>query len=270
MNQNFLSVKDPQLSFLNRIPLQTRTQPQPVAPLLQPLKANANFLTTLPSLAHLNRFQPISHVDPSSIPINRLPIPNTYPTITPVAKKKPNQRVIFDVVNHLKKLEGKAVTADELSKHLGIEKKDLVEILQGNPKILIVESGRESKFSYKPTHDVRNNEEILDLIINTPDGIDQNDLIDAYRNVENDIKALADAKKIIKVKNSDQNTEILYPNETHLMIDLYPDFRELWKKVKVPAESDLQEEMYKIGLKKTIEKDKVHQLKRPVKEKKKT
>jgi len=150
-------------------------------------------------------------------------------------------------------------------KNLELKKKDILEKLKGNPKIRIEE---DSKFYFKPLHDVRNIEELLDLINLNVDGIDKSDLIDSYRTIENDMKILVDAKKILKVTNTVKNTEILYPNEPDLMIELYPNIREQWKKVKLPAEADLQEEMFRVGLKKTIEKEKVLQLKRPAKEKK--
>jgi len=187
-------------------------------------------------------------------------------------KRKPNQRRIFDVINNLKKLDGQAATTAELFKNSGIEMTDkaLIELLQGNPKVTIDESLGYPRFSYKPTYDVRTSDELLDLLIKRPDGIDKTDLEDAYKNVEEDIKMLANTKKILKVRNTDKNTDVLYPNEPRLMLDLFPDFRELWKKVQVPDEADLQQEMVKVGLKKTLEMTKVRQLKRPPpKEKKK-
>jgi len=193
--------------------------------------------------------------------------------ISTTVKKKPNQRLVYNVVNYLKihylntaELDGKHVTAEELLRQTGadaLNNRALFDSLQCNPKIGIDDSVHPYRFYYKPKYDVRTIDELSDLLAKSPDGIEITDLHDCYKGVTEDIRKLGADKRIFIIKNTETNRDVVYPNDPHLSVEVFPDFVRAWQRVAVPDESDLQLEMVRLGLKKKLEKDRVTQYKRP-------
>ncbi|KAL6049511.1 transcription factor TFIIE beta subunit, TFIIEB, Tfa2 [Balamuthia mandrillaris] len=191
-----------------------------------------------------------------------------HSTLRTAANQKTTSSMLFDVITFLKDAD-RAVTEEEIAANTGLQISaypDLLNSLKNNPKVGVVDKW----FSYKPTYDVTNKEELLDLIMKTPDGIDSAELKDSYKNVVKDTKELQEEGKILVVYNSEAKTNILYPNEPHLRFEVFPEFKEMWKEVKVPDQVDLERSLNEAGLKLLPEDDelKSEKYKQP-KEKKK-
>jgi len=164
-------------------------------------------------------------------------------------KSKTVQRVLFDILNLLQK-EDKPLSKDDISLSTNHEiNNDIEEKLSTNPKIKVIYAeGGEKLFSYKPTYEVKTKDELLQLVHTQPNGVPVSELKDSYRDVEKDIKKLADEKKIYLIKNSESKTEVLFPVESQYQITLLPEFVELWKEIKIPDEVDLEKTMQDAGL----------------------
>lgn len=176
-------------------------------------------------------------------------------------KSKPDSKIIFDVITYLKTVDG-SVAAEQLLRdtNTDLPLKSFVELLQDNPKISIDDSVGSLRFSYKSMYDVHTADDLYDLLEQNPNGIDKNDLADTYPSIESDLKHLAEQKKLLKVKNTERKSDILYPNCPGLLLDISSEFKELWKGVKVGDPDDVQKELVKVGLKQTISKDVVNPL----------
>jgi hypothetical protein len=126
------------------------------------------------------------------------PIPPRPPTVTttpPHPTSAPSirhnwlttdQRLIFDLVNYLRQVD-RAVTAEEIARDTGIDLQnspELVESLKANPKVGIVDG---QWYSYKPTHDITNKQELLALLSKRPEGIDTAELADCYKGIKEDV-----------------------------------------------------------------------------------
>jgi len=98
-----------------------------------------------------------------------------------------DQRLLYDIINYLKEVD-RAVTIEEITSGTGIDvlsNSELLESLKTNPKVGIVE-GR--WYSFKPTYDITNKQELWSLIAETPQGIESSELKDSYKNIVQDVR----------------------------------------------------------------------------------
>jgi len=235
-------LKEIQLAFLQR---QLSQRPPPNLTPANPPSRSRNFATLAPRTS----------VDGGS---------NAFLS-TPVVKKEKKSknelsttgRYLFTVIEFLREAD-QAVTAEDIYNQTQINIRDNEELLtaiQNNPKVVITD---QKWFSYKPTFDVTTKSEVLQLINSTDKGIDSNDLKDAYKTVMEDIFALRDSGKIRTILNQDTKALILFPQtESHLRVNLFPEFKEMWKKITIPDAVDLEKELRKAGFTPIPENDDV-------------
>ena len=101
--------------------------------------------------------------------------------------------------------------------------KEVQENLLSNVKI----SFEIDRYSYKATHSVSNKKEVLYLIRTYKDGIPFADLEDGYPEVRAHVQDLRKDGEIWMLQSTDQQREILYPNDPRVKIGVDEDIKAL-------------------------------------------
>ncbi|CAI9093986.1 OLC1v1029614C1 [Oldenlandia corymbosa var. corymbosa] len=124
--------------------------------------------------------------------------------------------------------------------------KAVFDSLKQNPKVNY--DGR--RFSYKPTHDVRNKDQLLELIRKFQEGIAAVDLKDSYSNVMQDLQSLKASGQIWLLLNCDSRDDIAYPNNPKVTVMVDNDLKQLFRGVELPGEMlDIEKDLQKNGMK---------------------
>ncbi|EGG14665.1 transcription initiation factor IIE2 [Cavenderia fasciculata] len=165
-------------------------------------------------------------------------------------KKTPTGRIIFDVVIHLRSLEGRPATLEELMISTGhkeiIDSQLVQDELKQNEKVEFLDS---TTVRFKPLYRVKTPEEIVDLLKEeNPRGIPLNKLTESYAKVGDDVKKLKESKEIYTIKNTELNTEILFYNDEKYRIPVSDELIKMWKNIPIPNDVDLVKTMKDIGL----------------------
>jgi len=185
-------------------------------------------------------------------------------------KAKPTLRIVFDIVTYLKK-EEKPLSKDEISISTGHEiTPEVDEQLRQNPRIKVIsDSVSDILYCFKPIHEVKNREELCQLVLAQPNGIPLSDLRDSYKEVEKDAKKLAEERKVVILRNQETKDDVIYPVDPGYNVSIFPDFITLWKGIKIPDAIDLEREMREAGISLTDQVE-VKKPKRPSSKEKKT
>eukprot|EP01132_Coremiostelium_polycephalum_P002353 gene2353-2903_t len=165
-----------------------------------------------------------------------------------ITTTKTSQRIIYDVVNYLKTLEGVPASLEEIKHSTGHEIEghyELIEKLKTNPKVV---SHDNNYYSFKPLYNVKNQKDILELLSSHPNGILVSDLAESYTNASADVKKLKESKEIFAMKNTDSAGDVIFPNDERFRMNVSKELIDLWKDIKVPNEADLEREMKEAGL----------------------
>eukprot|EP00850_Spirogloea_muscicola_P009360 SM000052S17752 [mRNA] locus=s52:577593:579071:+ [translate_table: standard] len=136
-------------------------------------------------------------------------------------------------------LERKAFTTQEIYSALYVDidkNKELQENLKAN---------------VKAKHELENKEQLLKLIRQILDGTPIADIKDAYPGVLNDVQELKAAGQIWAITNTDNNEEVVYPNDPKLMgFKVEDDLKQLLRSIELPREFvDVERELIKAGIK---------------------
>eukprot|EP00850_Spirogloea_muscicola_P002637 SM000010S04275 [mRNA] locus=s10:599826:601305:- [translate_table: standard] len=136
-------------------------------------------------------------------------------------------------------LERKAFTTQEIYSTLYVDidkNKELQENLKAN---------------VKAKHELENKEQLLKLIRQILDGTPIADIKDAYPGVLNDVQELKAAGQIWAITNTDNNEEVVYPNDPKLMgFKVEDDLKQLLRSIELPREFvDVERELIKAGIK---------------------
>ncbi|KAK9060092.1 hypothetical protein SSX86_020796 [Deinandra increscens subsp. villosa] len=124
--------------------------------------------------------------------------------------------------------------------------KTVFDSLAQNPKVQY--DGK--CFSYKPTHSVRNQKELLELIREFAFGIAVADLKDAYPTVMEDLQALKVKNLIWLLSRSDSKEEIAYPNDHNIHIKVDDELKKLFRSTELPKDLlDIHRDLQKNGMK---------------------
>ncbi|KAL8150446.1 hypothetical protein V2J09_020254 [Rumex salicifolius] len=104
------------------------------------------------------------------------------------------------------------------------------------------------QFSYKPKHDVNDQNGLLSLIRDRSEGISVNELKDAYPNVMEDMQGLKASGQIWLLPNSGE--VIVYPNDRRVSVKVDDDLKQLFRSIKLPCDMiDLEKYLQKNGMK---------------------
>ncbi|KYQ99775.1 transcription initiation factor IIE2 [Tieghemostelium lacteum] len=162
---------------------------------------------------------------------------------------KSQTRMLFDVVNYLRDIEGEKVTPQNINANININiigNQAIIDSLRANPKVICHHDG---SYSYKPTYAVKNPREILELLSNNPNGIIVSELAESYGDVEKDVKKLKEQKELFSLKGADIQSDVIFPNDEKYRITLPKELIDMWKDIRVPiSETDLEKEMKEAGL----------------------
>eukprot|EP00850_Spirogloea_muscicola_P016948 SM000141S00892 [mRNA] locus=s141:204503:205909:+ [translate_table: standard] len=159
-------------------------------------------------------------------------------------------------------LERKAFTTQEIYSTLYVDI-DKNEELQDNLKSNVKVAFDGTRYSYKASswpqkilaplakHELENKEQLLKLIRQILDGTPIADIKDAYPGVLNDVQELKAAGQIWAITNTDNNEEVVYPNDPKLMgFKVEDDLKQLLRSIEHPREFvDVERELIKAGIK---------------------
>jgi len=162
------------------------------------------------------------------------------------APAKPIGRLVKDILDFLDPHKPKS--AQEILNGTGIDvnsNSQLLNELKLNPFVTYQEPGL---FSYKSKFVLKTREDLFELISKTVAGILLDDIKDSYKDVEEDVKTLIDTRKILRIVNIDTKQAVLFPNDPRFVMNISPEFQQLWTSVKIPDDIDLEKEMAKANL----------------------
>ncbi|CAI9089710.1 OLC1v1024330C1 [Oldenlandia corymbosa var. corymbosa] len=125
--------------------------------------------------------------------------------------------------------------------------KTVFDSLKKNPKL----NYDGSRFSYKPNHNVRNKDQLLDLIRKFQEGIAVVDLKDSYPNAIQDLELLKATGQIWILSNFDSKEDfVVYPNDPRVPIKVDDDLKLLFRGIESPREMlDIEKDLQKNGMK---------------------
>jgi hypothetical protein len=101
---------------------------------------------------------------------------------------------------------------------------------------------RQGLFEYKPTHQVRNIEDIITLL-RDPDyrgiGVDEKELKDSYKTIASDIEQLIKTGRVYHVKNMEKKSNLLYYRDPAYNIPVDQKLKDLWNDItpKIPLQA---------------------------------
>lgn len=164
-----------------------------------------------------------------------------------VKEKSPVGVLIKRVVDLLRETR-QALTTNQILEACNvdmIENKNVFENLRNNPKV--VYDGR--CFRYKSKHGLENKDQVLKFIRTFPNGIDVDEVKDAYPTVMEDIQAMKAAGEIWLLSDKKKET-IAYPNDLRVTINVDDDLKQLFREIELPCDMlDIEEDLVKNRMK---------------------
>ncbi|KAF7145929.1 hypothetical protein RHSIM_Rhsim04G0239900 [Rhododendron simsii] len=164
-----------------------------------------------------------------------------------VKEKSPVGVLIKRVVDLLRETR-QALTTNQILEACNvdmIENKNVFENLRNNPKV--VYDGR--CFRYKSKHGLDDKDQVLKFIRTFPNGIDVDEVKDAYPTVMEDIQAMKAAGEIWLLSDKKKET-IAYPNDLRVTINVDDDLKQLFREIELPRDMlDIEEDLVKNRMK---------------------
>ncbi|KAL3647187.1 hypothetical protein CASFOL_008155 [Castilleja foliolosa] len=144
----------------------------------------------------------------------------------------------------------KAFTPEQINEACYVDikaNKSVFDSLRKNPKVRY--DGKQ--FSYKSKHNVKNKDELLDLIRKFPEGVAVIDLKDSYPAVMDDLQALKAEHNIWLLSNFDSQEDIAYPDDPKMdNIKVDDDLKLLFRGIELPLDMiDIERDLQKNGMK---------------------
>ncbi|MCL7026900.1 hypothetical protein MKW94_009609 [Papaver nudicaule] len=103
------------------------------------------------------------------------------------------------------------------------------------------------RFWYKPKHNIKDKEELRQLILKNPEGIAIDDLSDAYKAVKEDLLALKVSGDVWWL--SDSRQDVVYPNDPRINIKVDDDLKLLFRNEELPRDMiDIEKYLRKNGM----------------------
>lgn len=124
--------------------------------------------------------------------------------------------------------------------------RELQEALKSNPKVAF-DGG---KYMYKAKHDLTGRDDLLRLIREHKDGLPLSDVKDSYTAVMAHVQELRSVGQIWVLFNSDNQEEVVFPNDPRIHVTVDADIRQLVRSVDIPRDLvDLEKELQRCGQK---------------------
>ena len=155
------------------------------------------------------------------------------------------QKRVMDLLHRTRK----PMSTAELHNELGwpVDVPELWEMLLHNDKVLFDETKR--RFSYKAKHSLRDRREMLALIQKYPDGVLEEDVVDAYQGAVEDAAALVENGDVIFLVNAESRERVLYPVDDAYEVHVDEDVSSAFHGVTIPAhDPDWDQALRQIGV----------------------
>ena len=155
------------------------------------------------------------------------------------------QKRVMDLLHKTRK----PMSAAELHNELGwpVDVPELWEMLLHNDKVAFHEANR--RFSYKAKHALRDRREMLALIQKFPDGILEEDVVDAYQGAANDCAALLEAGDACALTNAESRERVLYPVDESYEVAVDEDVASAFHDVVIPQhDPDWDQALRRLGI----------------------
>ena len=155
------------------------------------------------------------------------------------------QKRVMDLLHRTRK----PMSTAELHNELGwpVDVPELWEMLLHNDKVLFDETKR--RFSYKAKHSLRDRREMLALIQKNPDGVLEEDVVDAYQGAVEDAAALIENGDVIFLVNAESRERVLYPVDDTYEVHVDEDVSSAFHGVTIPAhDPDWDQALRQIGV----------------------
>ncbi|RKP12745.1 hypothetical protein BJ684DRAFT_11055, partial [Piptocephalis cylindrospora] len=140
---------------------------------------------------------------------------------------------------------------DQIAQHLGLDMKmdeELFKKVSSNTKIIF--DPENVTFTYKPEHDVKSKQDLLDLLQRRRlegGGMLVEDFKDSYLNIKEAMAELEKEGKILIVRKKDGYPRMLFYNDTVYNTPMDEQFKELWNRYKMPMETEIVAELEAAG-----------------------
>lgn len=112
-------------------------------------------------------------------------------------------------------------------------------------------AGGEGTFSFRPPHNVRNAEQLLQKLQSqkTAAGMSVRELREGWLNVEEAINQLEKEGKLLVTRNKkDDHAKMVWANDPSLIERFDPEFKQIWEKIKIPDPQAVKEALDKAGI----------------------
>lgn len=178
------------------------------------------------------------------------------------------------VHGYLKK-ELRPVTSAEVKSATGVD-------IEGSSEILASLSGKGSgvlrepdgRWRWKSKYYLNNQKDLESLLIRSPLGVVEKDLLDSYKGVKEALDRIKNADEPIVYVVKDKSRNILYPREKKLELNISDDVKAKWLSVSLPDPLTIHRYLVDKGLKESSDTAGLNTItpiirKRPAKKKKK-
>lgn len=112
-------------------------------------------------------------------------------------------------------------------------------------------AGGEGTFSFRPPHNVRNPEQLLQKLQSqtTATGMNVRELREGWPDVEDAINQLEKEGKLLVTRNKkDDHAKMVWANDPSLIEHFDDEFKQIWDKIKVPDAQAVKEALEKAGI----------------------
>lgn len=151
-------------------------------------------------------------------------------------------------VHKFLKAELRPLTSSEILTATGVDIDGNAEILQSlTDEKSRVGQEKDGRWRWRSEFFLRNFNDLLAKMVQSPDGIAERRLLDAYKGVAGDIEKLKKRGVVHEVKAGTK--VILYPRDGRMELDVSEDVREKYNSVKLPDAIDVHRELVSAGLK---------------------
>lgn len=110
----------------------------------------------------------------------------------------------------------------------------------------------------KPLFMLRNEKELKEKLLQTPEGLREEDLKRSYHGIEEDIevtnnqlnslKLMIKKREAITIVDTETKQRILFPYDARYNVPVFPEFQTMWASIRVPDDVDLEKEMQRAGI----------------------
>ncbi|KAG0053399.1 hypothetical protein BGZ83_001165 [Gryganskiella cystojenkinii] len=158
--------------------------------------------------------------------------------------------LLYNAISYLKTVD-EPQTVEDLKRKGKVDfdsAPELYDHLKKNDKVEY--NARDGTFVYKPTYQIKSKEDLFAMLEKKKNegGMDYKELKDSYSKLDQAVEELANEGRILVVRNKDGKPRVLFWNDQRYNTAMDSEFRDIWHRLRIPDEMDLQKELSKAGL----------------------